>query len=206
VFKKLALIISVVFQPLLMPTLVFGLILFAVPQATTISDEIKYGLFFLLVLSTLFIPMITIIGLRLSGLVKSLHMKDRKDRILPFLITCVFFILTTYFFYNKNELDPILWQGMSIISVSVILLTLVTFFWKISAHMIGAGGLVAVVAVLGLKFSNFEVLYPLLVSVILSGVIGASRLYLNAHRPLEVYLGFLMGFLICGFGFAWIWA
>jgi hypothetical protein len=205
VFKKLALIISVVFQPLLMPTLVFGLILFAVPQATTISDEIKYGLFFLLVLSTLFIPMITILGLRLSGLVKSLHMEDRNDRIIPFLITCVFFILTTYFFYKKNELDPILWQGMSIISVSVILLTMVTFFWKISAHMIGVGGLVAVVAVLGLKFSNFEVLYPLLLSVILSGVIAASRLFLNAHRPLEVYLGFLMGFLICWLGFAWIW-
>lgn len=204
-FKKLALIISVVFQPLLMPTLVFGLILFAVPQATTIPDEIKYGLFFLVVLSTLFIPMITIIGLRLSGLVKSLHMADRKDRLMPFLLTCIFFSITTYFFYQKNELDPILWQGMAIISASVILLTLVTFFWKISAHMIGVGGLVAVVAVLGLRFSNFEVLYPLLLSVILSGVIAASRLYLNAHKPIEVYLGFLTGFLVCCFGFAWIW-
>jgi hypothetical protein len=205
VLTKLALVISVVFQPLLMPTLVFGLILFAVPQATTIPVEIKYGFFFLVVISTLLIPMITIIGLRVSGLLKSLHMANRRDRIVPFLITCVFFILTTYFFYQKNELDPILWQGMSIISASVILLTVVTFFWKISAHMVGAGGLVAVVAVLGLKFSNFEVLYPLLLAVILSGAIASSRLQLNAHKPMEVYLGFLTGLVICGLGFAWIW-
>lgn len=203
--RNLALVTSVVFQPLLMPTLVFGLVLFGVPQATTIPEEIKVGIFFIIVLSTLCIPMVTIIGLRLSGMVKSLHMAERKDRMVPFLITTVFFGLTTYFFYKKSELDPILWQGMGIISFAVFVLTLVTFFWKISAHMIGVGGLVAVVIVLGIKFSNFQVLYPLVLVCVLSGLIASSRLYLNAHKPLEVYLGFVTGFLICWIGFSWIW-
>lgn len=204
--KNLALVISVVFQPLLMPTLVFGMVLFAAPQATTIQEEVKLGLFFLIVLATLLIPMITIIGLRVGGMVKSLHMANRKDRMLPFLLTCIFFILTSYFFYQKSELEPILWQGMSVITLTVILLTGVTFFWKISAHMIGVGGLVAVVMVLGEKFSNFPVLYPLLLVLILSGAIASSRLYLNAHRPLEIYLGFITGFLICWIGFSLIWS
>jgi hypothetical protein len=206
VLKNLALVISVVFQPLLMPTLVFGMVLFAAPQATTIQEEVKFGIFFLIVLSTLLIPMITIIGLRLAGMVKSLHMANRKDRMLPFLLTCIFFMLTSYFFYQKSELDPILWQGMGIISVAVILLTAVTFFWKISAHMIGIGGLVAVVIVLGKAYSNFPVLYPLLLVLMLSGAIASSRLYLNAHRPLEIYLGFITGFLICWIGFSLIWS
>ncbi len=204
--KNLALVISVVFQPLLMPTLVFGMVLFAAPQATTIQEEVKLGLFFLIVLATLLIPMITIIGLRVGGMVKSLHMANRKGRMLPFLLTCIFFILTSYFFYQKSELEPILWQGMSVITLTVILLTGVTFFWKISAHMIGVGGLVAVVMVLGEKFSNFPVLYPLLLVLILSGAIASSRLYLNAHRPLEIYLGFITGFLICWIGFSLIWS
>lgn len=198
--------ISVVFQPLLMPTLVFGMMLFAVPEATTIPEEFKFRIFFLIVLSTLLIPMISIIGLRMSGMVKSLHMTDRKDRAIPFLLTCVYFILTLFFLYQKSELDPILWQGMGVISFSVIVLTVVTFFWKMSAHMIGVGGLLAVVFVLGSKFSNFQLVYPLLLVLLLTGSVASSRLYLNAHKPLEVYGGFFTGFLICLAGFSWLWA
>lgn len=198
--------ISVVFQPLLMPTLVFGMMLFAVPEATTIPEEFKFRIFFLIVLSTLLIPMISIIGLRLSGMVKSLHMPERKDRAIPFLLTCVYFMLTLFFLYQKSELDPILWQGMGVISFSVIVLTVVTFFWKMSAHMIGVGGLLAVVFVLGSKFSNFQVVYPLLLVLLLTGSVASSRLYLNAHKPLEVYGGFFMGFLICLAGFSWLWS
>jgi hypothetical protein len=206
VLRILALVISVIFQPLLMPTLVFGMMLFAVPEATTIPEEFKYRLFFLIVLSTLLIPMITIIGLRLSGMVKSLHMPERKDRTIPFLITCVYFIITLLFLQQKSEIDPILWQGMGVISSAVIVLTGVTFFWKMSAHMIGVGGLLAVVIVLGKEFSNFQVLYPLLFVLILSGAVATSRLILNAHKPNEVYAGFLTGFLICWFGFSWLWS
>ncbi len=203
--RSIALVISVVFQPLLMPTLVFGMIFFGVPQSTTIPEEFKIRLFYLIVLSTLLIPMITIIGLRLSGMVKSLHMPEVKDRTVPFLIVSLYFILTTYFLYQKTEFDPILWNGMAVITFSVIILTIITWFWKMSAHMTGAGGLLAVVLVLGLKFPAFEILYPLLLTLLLSGAIASSRLYLQAHRPLEIYAGFLMGFLTCWAGFSWIW-
>lgn len=203
--RSIALVISVVFQPLLMPTLVFGMIFFGVPQSTTIPEEFKIRLFYLIVLSTLLIPMITIIGLRLSGMVKSLHMPEVKDRTVPFLIVSLYFILTTYFLYQKTEFDPILWNGMAVITFSVIILTIITWFWKMSAHMTGAGGLLAVVLVLGLKFPVFEILYPLLLTLLLSGAIASSRLYLQAHRPLEIYAGFLMGFLTCWAGFSWIW-
>jgi membrane-associated phospholipid phosphatase len=195
----------VVFQPLLMPTLVFGLLLFAVPQATSIPDEFKNRVFFLIVLSTLLIPMVTIIGLRLSGTVKSLHMPEVKDRKLPFVITTLYFLLTTWFLYQKTDLDPVLWLGMMIICISVVLLTAVSFFWKISAHMIGLGGLLGVVLVLGKKFPTFEVLYPLLGALVLCGIVGSSRLFLQAHRPSEVYTGLAIGFVICWLGFNWIW-
>lgn len=202
--RSIALVISVVFQPLLMPTLVFGLIFFGVPQATTIPEEFKLRLFYLIVLSTLLIPMITVVALRLSGMIKSLHFPEVKDRTIPFLIVSLYFILTTYFLHQRVEFDPILWNGMAVITLSVIALTVITWFWKMSAHMTGAGGLVAVVIVLGLKFHAFEILYPLLLSLILSGAIASSRLYLQAHRPPEVYAGFFTGLVICWAGFSWI--
>ncbi len=150
--------------------------------------------------------MVTVIGLRLSGAVKSLHMPEVKDRKLPFVITTLYFLLTTWFLYQKTDLDPILWLGMMIICIAVVSLTVVSFFWKISAHMIGLGGLLGVVLVLGRKFPTFEVLYPLLGVLVLCGVVASSRLFLQAHKPTEVYTGLVVGFLICWLGFSWIWA
>ncbi|MBN7811647.1 PA-phosphatase [Algoriphagus sp. H41] len=204
--RSIALLFTAVFQPLLMPTLVFGLLLFGVPQATSIPEEFKFRIFILIVLSTLLIPMVTIIGLRLSGTVKSLHMPEVKDRKLPFAITALYFVLTTWFLYQKTDLDPVLWLGMTVICVAVVLLTVVSFFWKISAHMIGLGGLLAVVLVLGQKFPTFEVLYPLLGVLVLCGAVASSRLLLQAHRPTEIYAGLAVGFAVCWLGFSWIWS
>lgn len=204
--RGFALVFTIVFQPLLMPALVFGLVLFAVPESTSLPEEFKTQIFYLIVLSTLLIPMITIIGLKVSGMVKSLHLPKKQDRLVPFIITCIYFIMTTYFLYQKSELDPILWKGMAVISFSVLFLTAVTIFWKMSAHMTGLGGLLGVILIMGKLFPAFNELYPLLLTLVLSGVVGSSRLYLDAHKPLEVYIGFLSGFLICWFGFSWIWA
>lgn len=204
--RAIALVISIVFQPLIVPTLVFGLILFGVPEASSVPASFKLRIFYLIVLSTLVIPMLTILGLRLSGTVKSLHMHTIKDRAIPFSVTTVYFLMTVYFMFKINELDPILWQSLGVIALVVLVLTVVTFFWKMSAHMTGIGGLVAIVVVLGLKFTNFQVLYPLLLSLFLSGVVGSSRLYLDAHKPVEIYAGFIFGFLACFVGFLWVWA
>ena len=105
--RSLALIISVIFQPLIIPTLVFGMILFVVPEASSVPFEFKVRIFYLIMLSTLAIPMITILGLRLSGTVKSLHMIDIKDRLIPFCVTSVYFLMTVYFMFEMSELDPI---------------------------------------------------------------------------------------------------
>lgn len=204
--RSIALVISVVFQPLLMPALVYGMILFAVPEATSIPEEFKERIFFLIILCTLVIPMVTIIGLRLSGTVKSLHMPEVSDRRVPFMITSLYFLLTTWFLYQKTDIDPVLWLGMAVICISVLILTTVSFFWKMSAHMTGLGGLMAVVLVLGSKFPTFQVLYPLLGALVLCGLVASCRLMLQAHRPLEVYVGWGVGFLICWLGFTWIWA
>lgn len=188
-----------------MPTLVFGLLFFAVPQATTLPEVIKLRLFYLVTVATLLIPMVLLIGMRLSGLVRSLHFEAVKDRRVPFLVVTLFYLLTTLFLKQKTDLDPILWQGMGVMTVAVAFLTGVTFFWKMSAHMTGLGGLLAVVWVMGTYFGSFSVVYLLMLSLGLAGIVASSRLYLDAHRPVEVYAGLLAGFLICWLGFSWIY-
>jgi hypothetical protein len=205
VIRKLALLLSVVFQPLLMPSLVFGLVFFAVPQASSIPDSFKVRLFYLIVASTLLIPMVLMLGLRWSGMVKSLHFEEKSDRRTPFILVTLFYLLTTYFLKEKTELDPILWQGMGIIAFAVALLTGITFFWKMSAHMTGIGGVLGVLAVLAIYFPSLNLAYLLVATLLLGGLVASARLYLDAHSPAEVYVGLLVGFVICWMGFTWIY-
>ena len=139
--RIISLIVSVLLQPLVIPSLVFGLVLFVVPEATSIPDSFKGTLFYLIALSTLVIPMVTVFGLRLSGTLRSVHMAELKDRAIPFSVTSIYYILTVYFLYQKKEFDPILWQVLGVITLAILVLTVVTFFWKMSAHMTGMGGL-----------------------------------------------------------------
>jgi hypothetical protein len=205
VIRKLALLLSVVFQPLLMPSLVFGLLFFAVPQASSIPDSFKVRLFYMIVASTLLIPMVLMLGLRWSGMIKSLHFEEKSERRTPFIMVTLFYLLTTYFLKEKTELDPILWQGMGIIAFAVALLTGITFFWKMSAHMTGIGGVLGVLAVLAIYFPSLNLAYLLVATLLLGGLVASSRLYLDAHRPAEVYVGLLLGFVTCWMGFTWIY-
>jgi hypothetical protein len=205
VVRKLALLISVAFQPLLMPSLVFGLLFFGVPQATSLPEEFKIRIFYLIVSATLLIPMILMLGLRWSGLVKSLNFEEKSDRRVPFLLVTLFYVLTTYFLKEKNELDPILWQGMGVITLAVFLLTVVTYFWKMSAHLTGIGGVLAVTGIMGLYFPSVMVVYLLVGTLLLGGIVASSRLYLDAHSPAEVYAGLVVGFVTCWVGFSLIY-
>jgi membrane-associated phospholipid phosphatase len=61
--------------------------------------------------------------------------------------------------------------------------------------MIGIGGLAG--GVLGFSLLMGINTYQLLIFIFLiSGLVGFSRLALDAHKPLEVYTGFIAGFLI----------
>jgi len=65
---------------------------------------------------------------------------------------------------------------------------------KTSLHMLGIGGIIGFVMVISYEYQlNFNALLAGL--FILAGLIGLSRLALNAHRPKEVYIGFMLGII-----------
>ena len=204
--RPIALALTVLFQPLVMPSLVFGTLLFAVPQATTLPEEFKSRLFYVIVLSTWLLPMALMLGLRWGGWIKSLHFTELAERRMPFVLVTLVYVMTTAFFYQKTELDPILWQGMAVMTGTVVLLTGITFVWKISAHLTGLGGLLGVIWVLSHLFTSFTPVYLLLGAFLLTGLVASSRLYLHAHRPAEIYAGLAIGFICCCLGFMWIYS
>lgn len=77
----------------------------------------------------------------------------------------------------------------------IALVTLINFKWKISIHMIGIGGLTGVFIGLAINLSlNLTVMIGAFIA--LAGLVGFARLQLNAHKPSEIYAGYLIGVFI----------
>jgi len=128
------------------------------------------------------------------GVIKSIQMESSKERMLPLLTTAGFFILG-YFFLKKFQLPsfiPLFFLGTLL---SVLISMSITFFWKISIHMVGIGGLLGALVSMSLKYGvNTHVL--MLSIILIAGVLGSCRLLLGSHSPKQVYAGFLLGLLV----------
>ena len=160
---------------------------------------------FVVFANTLLIPLGIILVMRFTKVIPSLKMENHRDRVFPFSVITLLYLLTAYFFYQKDWLDYKLIFTLFVISICLILLTSISYFWKISAHMIGVGGLLGVVLAFGIMVQGYNLLNVVLSVIILAGVIGTARLYLNAHTPLQVLGGLLLGFGICFGSFYIVW-
>lgn len=198
--KVLAEGLSFLLHPLFIPSLLFGVILYFSPHVVAyLADEYRLYIWGLLTLTTLVIPLSCFLILHYFGTMPSLGMTNRSERPAPFLYISVFYGITTYFFISKFPSLVNINIMLAGITLILFVLTLVTFYWKISAHSTGIGGAVGFLASFTLLYQDGQLLYPLSVMVVLAGISMSARLYLNEHSPPEVWVGALLGFTI---GFA----
>lgn len=200
-YKKIATVLTIVFQPLIVPSLVIALLFYGIPESTSVPAEAKWSLLLLIAVTTLFIPMFSVMGMKMTSMIPSLYMVSKKERILPFSMISFFYVITSVFFYFKLQVDPLMVFTLILITICVLVLTFITVFWRISAHTTGLGGLVAIIIALGQKFPNHSLLYPLIGAIILCGAVGSARLFLNAHKPAEIFAGIVLGFTVCFAGY-----
>jgi len=196
--KLLAQIVSVVFQPLLMPSLVFYTYLFHIDNSSNLTEKGRTTVLVLIFLTTCVIPVFIVLLFRFTKVIKDLHMKERRERYLPFAFISVFYILVTYLMSRQVWFNPTMAVVMISMTTVVITTNLITYFWKISAHAAGVAGWLGFIMVFSRIYSNGNTLFwPLIIAVMLTGIVIWSRLYLNAHKPSESLAGFVLGFLVC---------
>lgn len=195
--QKLALLLSYAFQPLLIPTLIFVFLLFGIPEISASQYYNEWFIVMMVFVTTFVIPLLSLLTMKLTGNIASIHMENKDDRVFPFSTISLFYVISTYLFYLKFEIEPVFILTLGCITICVILLTSITFFWKISAHMTGISGFLAIIVAIALKNPTLDLVNFILCGIMLSGFIGSSRLYLNAHTPKEIFGGFLLGFSVC---------
>jgi hypothetical protein len=190
--EKLAKIISVVFHPLLMP--VYGMaIIFSAPTLFGyLPFNIKKILFLIIVVNNVLLPVSLLPFFIHRNIISSWTIKERKERNIPLIIT-TFLYCTTSFIIFRFPIPVFLKSFIFTAAFLSFIVTVVNFWWKISLHSVGAGALISLVLVLSLKMLTPLVWY-LISAVIIGGLVLSSRLKLNLHNPLQVWIGLFTGF------------
>jgi len=186
--------LSIVLIPLLAPTYLFAIILFYFPHVTDIVGiGSKLLAILYIALGTVLAPFIVVFILYKKKIISSLSLHEKKDRTIPQIFSCIIYGGICLFLVNKEGFHNALALSMIAVTASVLALTIITPFWKISTHACGAWGLFAILYVLQYKFYeyNFVILYY----VILASTIGVclARLYLKVHTPMQVLAGSVLG-------------
>lgn len=200
--RKLAIAISIVMHPLLMPTLLFALLFYYVPEVTNpISREAALHILLAIFITTFVLPMISIMALRLSSIMMTsklavLSMPGRKDRVLPFFFTSMFYIITTYMFFSNFRVNQAVVVILAGTTVIILLISMVTLFFKVSTHSASAGGLMGFLIGLGFRYPQEQIMWPLMLILMLGGLAMSARLYLNEHKPIGILVGWVMGLTI----------
>lgn len=187
-------IVSYIFHPLLMPSAAL-FILFQADSYFKFSTtaEFRNNLCMFVFVTTFVFPFIIGMILYRSKIIKSMEMDEVSERLLPFVLTLLFYIATLFMMHDIG-LSYMIYASFLAATITVFLVFLIYWLlkWKISAHMAGLGGVVGAIIAFSYKLSS-NMLFALIVFILISGMVGFARMQLNAHTPKQIYTGFLIG-------------
>lgn len=185
-------IISGMFHPLLMVT--YGVVLaltftYLAIYPPTMKLLLAGGAF----LSTAVVPGGFILMMVKNGAAADMELSDRHERAVPYLIIITSLLVCTFYMYKM--MLPFWFLSLLIgACVAMILALLINFYWKISAHTIGIGGLLG--GIMGVaRIHLINPYWAFILVIVIAGLVGTSRIFLKRHTPMQVYAGFCLGFM-----------
>lgn len=195
--NKLASIISYLFHPLLMATYGCLLVFFGLKDSiyaifTPLNTKV---IITLIVFSfTCLIPALNLLILYKLKYISSLKLETKEERVFPLMMTGICYLGLFYLMYDFN-----IWPAIKLFilgaGLCILLTALITIKWQISAHLMGIGGLIGMLISM-CYYLQMAILIPISVTIIIAGFIAFARLQLNAHKPSQVYVGFICGALL----------
>ncbi|HPC98558.1 MAG TPA: hypothetical protein P5257_01255 [Bacteroidales bacterium] len=186
--------VAVVFHPLFMPA--YGLfIIFSTPTLFHyLPLQVKKILMLIIIVNNIALPVALMPFFRSRNIIKSWLMEERGERNVPMLVVSLLYTVTSFIMMRLSV--PLLLKTY-LYSVSLLSLTLlfINFRYKISIHAAGAGALTGLVLVLWIQFGQ-SLVWFMVPSLIISGLVLSCRLYSNSHNPAQVYTGYAAGFTV----------
>lgn len=189
--RKLAQFISVISHPIFLPTWMFLIfIATGICELALIREDICLAV---IVGTTFVMPALSLLLLKKIKIIKSITMERREDRFIPLFVMVIFLYITSCFFNGIVVLG--IYNFYLICNmVLCVFVFWINLWWKISMHGIGWGAFSATLLIMTTISADIYLPYFIL-SILVSGIVGSSRLYLKSHNVSQIYTGFIVGFM-----------
>lgn len=166
-------------------------------------DKIKLAILFFFGLFCVIAPGIVIVIMRMQSMVSSVMLDNRRERYLPAIATIVSGVGLVYTVYSK--LGPTTGMsfsgyyfllGLSLGSFfTVVVCTIITFWYKISLHAAGMGILCGFLLSYYSEMRSFP-MTVVIIAFLASGVVMSMRMLLKKHDLRQSLYGYAVGFSI----------
>ena len=191
--EKISQFISVIFHPVLIPTLGFFLLFNSGFYFSMLTWEAKRFVLLVVLFSTGILPMLSVAILALNSNF-DLSMEKTRDRIIPLLSSSVFYYLG-FVLLGRMKAFPVFKLFLLASVLVIIALLLISFKWKISNHMAAIGGMTGTIFALSFR-SGVNPVWTILTVVLISGLVGTARLALKKHNLKQLIAGYALGFSV----------
>ena len=189
--KKIATIISYIAHPLIIPMLGLLVISNSGTYAADLDQRFTNFIYTSVFVLTFLMPVAFIPFYLYAKLIRNIQLTEQRERMIPLYITLIFY-LVAYFMVRKLPVSSVYQRFLFASCISVLLVLAISYFWKISAHMVGWGGLAGLIISISLRFHT-DLMIFLIIALLLSGITAFARLRLDAHNQTQVYSGFALG-------------
>jgi hypothetical protein len=188
-------VFSFLAHPLFVPLYVTYFLLFLHPLLFAGYERFrKLNLVATVFVNLTLLPALTVFLCWRLKFISSIFMKTQKERIIPLAAAMIFYFWC--WFVQKNFLEiPALFRQFLLGSfITIIMAWMANIYYKISLHALAVGGLFCFMLLVVFNFEGGSAGY-IAAAAGVAGLVCTSRLILHAHRPFEVYSGFILGML-----------
>ena len=186
----LAQLLSYGLHPGSLPTVGTLYIIYALPQIFSLESIVR--MMSIVLVGTYIIPVIVIYIMTLLGIIESVHLINKKDRIYPYTIITLSALLTSRILTSMGAPVEIIYCSLGCSFILVVSAVLIPFF-KSSAHLAGITGFAGLYLGMNEKYGSGE-FKNMLIIILLCIALAWARIYLKRHTLKEVLTGSILGF------------
>jgi hypothetical protein len=191
--RIVAKIISYIFHPLFIPVYLSWLLVktqsYLFGAFTEWEKTIfiaRFGVIYIM------FPLVSVLLMKALGFISSIHLKNQRDRIIPYVVCMIYYWWMWYVLHNQPEYPKL----YVVLSLAVFLASIgglmANINMKVSMHAIAAGVMAAFVMLLGFS-QDIDFGIYIAISILVTGIICTSRLIDSDHTTKEIYWGLFIG-------------
>jgi hypothetical protein len=187
-------LVSFVFHPLFIPSYIMAFLLYKHPYAFAgITQQLKTFRIISVFFITAFLPAFSVFLMKQLGFIESIMLRSQKDRIIPYIVSMIFYFWAWYVSRNIHENEAVVSMLLATFIASIAAM-MANIYFKISMHAMAVG--VMFIFFLWLSFNGTVALGLYLpLSIFITGLVCTARLIVSDHSPFEIYSGLFIGML-----------